>query len=141
MSRPFRLLDALRLLTPALLALAACGGGGGDGAGGGDPNPPGDPPPVGGVAIAGNLLSASVSQADSDVNDPNAPFRGNDTRAEAQPIPAPVALGGYVNQPGRGPGGRSFTGTRSTPSAPRSRPAATLAGSSSSRTRARSASR
>ncbi|HEX5650969.1 MAG TPA: S8 family peptidase [Steroidobacteraceae bacterium] len=108
MSRRFRLPDVWPLLAPALLALAGCGGGGGGGAGGGDPIPPGNPPPTSGVAITGSLLIASVSQADSDVNDPNAPFRANDTRAEAQPIPAPVALGGYVNQPGRGPAGRSF---------------------------------
>ena len=97
------------LLCASMLSLAGCGGGGGGNSGGGDPNPPpGNPPPPSGVTVAGMLLIASVSQADSDVNDPNAPFQANDAREQAQRIPTPVALGGYVNQPARGPEGRSF---------------------------------
>jgi serine protease len=45
--------------------------------------------------------------ADSDVNDPNAPFVPNDTVANPQDIPNPVIVGGYVNQPGQGAPGRS----------------------------------
>ena len=103
-----RLPTLAMLLCASTLSLTGCGGGGGGSSGGGDPNPPpGPPPPSGGVAVSGALLIASVSQADSDVNDPNAPFQANDTRQQAQRIPTPVALGGYVNQPGRGPSGRS----------------------------------
>ena len=77
------------MLTLWLQALAACGGGGG-GSGGGDVPPP-DPPPTR-VAIAGTLFIASISQSDSDVNDPTAAYQANDVRAQAQVIPAPVAL-------------------------------------------------
>jgi serine protease len=59
--------------------------------------------------VEGRLLVASISQSDADVNDPAAPYAANDTRAQAQRLPVPVALGGYVNEPGRGPPGRSFT--------------------------------
>jgi serine protease len=97
------------LFCASTLALTGCGGGGGGDAAGGDQNlPPGAPPPSAGVPVSGTLLIASVSQADSDVNDPNAPFQANDTREQAQRIPTPVALGGYVNQPARGPAGRSL---------------------------------
>ncbi|MCK7470328.1 MAG: hypothetical protein MZU95_05610 [Desulfomicrobium escambiense] len=44
---------------------------------------------------------------DNDVNDPNAAYKTNDSLADAQSIPNPVTLGGYVNQPGSGPDGRS----------------------------------
>ena len=100
-----------RWLVAALLvaSLQGCGGGGGGSSGGGGSTPPPVTPPPSGPAgaVSGALLIASISQVDSDVNDPSAPYRSNDTREQAQPIPAPVALGGYVNVAGRGPAGRS----------------------------------
>ncbi|HWJ06723.1 MAG TPA: S8 family peptidase [Steroidobacteraceae bacterium] len=102
------------LSTASLLVLCACGGGGGSGGadtgGGGEPPPPPPPPPPPATtgAIEGRLLVASISQSDADVNDPSAPYAPNDTREQAQALPVPVALGGYVNEPGRGPAGRSF---------------------------------
>jgi serine protease len=60
------------------------------------------------AAVAGNLLVPAVSRSDSDVNDPAAPYASNDSVALAQEVPGAVVIGGYVNEPGRGPGGRSF---------------------------------
>ena len=59
-------------------------------------------------AVAGNLLVPSVSRADADVNDPEAPYQSNDTLALAQSVPGAVVVGGYLNEPGRGPAGRSY---------------------------------
>ena len=60
--------------------------------------------------IAGQLLVPTISRSDSDVNDPMAPFESNDTDQQAQIMPNPVVIGGYVNEPNTGPdnGGRSF---------------------------------
>ena len=60
--------------------------------------------------LSGQLFISSISQTDGDVNDPNAPYRPNDSAATAQSLPNPVVVGGYVNEPGRGPEGRSFAG-------------------------------
>jgi PKD repeat protein len=57
--------------------------------------------------VGGQLLVPAISRADSDVNDPAAPYRSNDTADEAQVLPNPVIVGGYLNEPGRGPVGRS----------------------------------
>lgn len=59
-------------------------------------------------AVAGHLLVPSASRSDGDVNDPTAPYRPNDTLALAQAVPGAVVVGGYLNEPGRGPAGRSF---------------------------------
>lgn len=59
-------------------------------------------------AVAGNLLVPGSARSDGDVNDPQAPYRSNDTRALAQSVPGSVVVGGYVNEPGRGAEGRSF---------------------------------
>ncbi|HOW76488.1 MAG TPA: S8 family serine peptidase [Candidatus Competibacteraceae bacterium] len=90
------------LLTGAVFALLlqACGGGGG----GGD-NP--SPPPAQKYTLSGTVRPAAGVAIDSDVNDPTALYQANDTVADAQPIPNPVTLGGYANQPGSGPVGRS----------------------------------
>lgn len=80
--------------------LQACGGGGGDGSA---PTPP----PVAQYTLSGTIRPAADTAVDSDVNDPVAPYQSNDTIADAQPISNPVTLGGYVNRPGAGPGGRS----------------------------------
>lgn len=59
--------------------------------------------------LTGTLTAPTGELADSDTNDPRAPFAANDTRATAQPIPTPVTVGGYVNAPGAGSPGRSRT--------------------------------
>ena len=59
-------------------------------------------------AVGGQLLLSSISRSDSDVNDPDAPYVQNDLPETAQPLPNPVVVGGYVNEPNRGPDGRSF---------------------------------
>ncbi|MFZ1829755.1 MAG: peptidase S8 and S53, subtilisin, kexin, sedolisin, partial [Candidatus Competibacteraceae bacterium] len=89
------------LLTGALLAvlLQACGGGGGS-----DSSPP---PPVQKYTLSGVVRPATGAAIDNDVNDPVAFYQPNNTVTDAQPIPNPVTLGGYVNQPGSGPAGRS----------------------------------
>lgn len=93
---------ALTLGIASGLLLQACGGGGG-----GSDNP--TPPPAATYTLSGTVRPASGAAVDSDVNDPAASYKSNDTAADAQPIPNPVTLGGYVNQPGRGSSGRSFT--------------------------------
>jgi len=60
-------------------------------------------------ALAGRILLSSISRSDSDVNDPQAPYVDNGSVASAQLLPNPVVVGGYVNEPSRGPEGRSFT--------------------------------
>ena len=93
-----------KLLVSAVCALLlyACGGGGG---GGNSPPPP--PPPPAKFTLSGSVRPAAGTAVDSDVNDPQAPYRSNDTMPDAQRIPNPVTLGGYVNQPHSGPAGRS----------------------------------
>lgn len=59
-------------------------------------------------AVSGTVIPAGGTAADSDVNDPFAPYAPNDDFPEAQLIPNPVTLGGYVNTPGAGSQGRSF---------------------------------
>ncbi len=44
---------------------------------------------------------------DGDTNDPSRGAISNDTVSSAQPIPNPITLGGYINQPGSGATGRS----------------------------------
>jgi serine protease len=57
--------------------------------------------------ICGTVTAPQGVVVDSDVNDPDAPYAPNDTLGQAQPLPNPVSLGGYVNVPGSGPAGRS----------------------------------
>ena len=63
---------------------------------------------VQGFTLQGTISVEPGSTADSDVNDPNAPYAANDAPAQAQPLRNPTAVGGYVNQPGTGQAGRSF---------------------------------
>ena len=95
-------LSGRAVLTGAALGvlLQACGGGGG-----GD-SPPA-PPPEQKYTLSGVVRPAAGAAIDHDVNDPGALYQANDTIAAAQSIPNPVTLGGYVNQPGSGPAGRS----------------------------------
>jgi len=60
------------------------------------------------VTLSGSISIAAGSGIDSDVNDPNAPYRSNNSLADAQTISNPTTLGGYVNLPGFGRTGRSF---------------------------------
>ena len=53
--------------------------------------------------VAGHLLVPTISRSDSDVNDPFAPFAPNDNDLQAQIMPNPVVIGGYVNVPDAGP--------------------------------------
>ena len=95
------------LVVGLAVLLQACGG---DDGGGDVPPAPTPTPPVTQFTLSGAVRPASGVAADSDVNDPLAPYRANDTVADAQSLPNPVTLGGYVNQPGAGPTGRSRSG-------------------------------
>lgn len=91
------------ILTGALLAglaLHGCGGGG-------DARSAAPPPPPT-FSLTGTVQPAAGSALDGDVNDPRAPLLPNDSPAAAQQLLNPVTLGGYVNDPGAGPPGRSF---------------------------------
>ncbi len=59
--------------------------------------------------LSGTITSAAGSIADSDINDPRALYAANDNPDQAQPIPNPVMLGGYVNVAGTGDTGRSYS--------------------------------
>lgn len=83
---------SLFIMFPFLVT--GCGGGGG---GGGST----------GYSVSGTIQAAAGNAVDSDVNDPFAPYASNDSIATAQSIPNPVVVGGYLNQPGTGPAGRS----------------------------------
>ncbi|MEZ5543210.1 MAG: S8 family serine peptidase [Pseudomonadota bacterium] len=84
------------VLAAAMLALTGCGGGGGDSTAAST-----------GYTLSGSIQAAAGNAVDSDVNDPFAPYASNDSVAAAQVIPNPVVVGGYLNQPGGGPDGRS----------------------------------
>ena len=77
----------LSLLGIALFTLTGCGGGGGGGGAGSTPSNTG-------FTVSGTLQAAGGNAVDSDVNDPFAPYAGNDSIATAQAIPNPVVVGG-----------------------------------------------
>ena len=58
--------------------------------------------------VSGTITASANFVADSDVNDPAAVYIPNDTFAQAQTLPNPVVVGGYVNVQHTGPEGRSF---------------------------------
>lgn len=58
-------------------------------------------------SVSGVITAAANSAVDGDVNDSQAGYADNSTFLNAQPIPNPVVLGGYVNIAGCGPDGRS----------------------------------
>ncbi len=94
----------LKLYTVAIaLILAGCGGGGG---GSDQENPGPDPAPLA-FTLSGIIQAPDNALIDSDVNDPLATYAPNDTFIEAQDLPNPVLLGGYVNVAGTGSSGRS----------------------------------
>ncbi len=104
----YKLYCQLTALAAVALLATACGGGGGGGSSSAQPTPVPTPTPLPESFRIAGTISASNSQAvDGDTNDPAGPVRANDTVATAQPIPNPITVGGYVNQPGSGAPGRS----------------------------------
>ena len=59
-------------------------------------------------SVSGTVFPAAATAADSDVNDPFAPYASNNSFPVAQLVGNPVTIGGYVNTPFRGPEGRSY---------------------------------
>ncbi len=94
-------------LASAVIGIAACGGGGGDAASSNAGTTPAPAPAAPGYTLSGQVNIAENNQVDSDVNDPNAVFTGNNTFDTAQTLPNPARLGGYANVAGQGPEGRS----------------------------------
>ena len=93
----------LKIYTIALaLIFAGCGGGGG-----GDSETNGSEPLPLTFTLSGTIQAPDNALIDSDVNDPLATYAPNDNFIEAQELPSPVILGGYVNLAGMGPAGRS----------------------------------
>ncbi|MGD9287648.1 MAG: S8 family peptidase, partial [Desulfobacterales bacterium] len=85
------------------MVVAACGGGGG----GGDSQTTGSDPPQLTFTLSGTIQAPDNALIDSDVNDPSATYAPNDSFIDAQELPNPVILGGYVNSPNTGAPGRS----------------------------------
>ena len=76
--------------------VAGCGGGGSSSS----------PPPT--YTVSGRIQAADSAVIDSDVNDPSAQDIPNNDFEEAQSLPNPAIVGGYVNTAGKGYEGRSF---------------------------------
>jgi serine protease len=65
--------------------------------------------PQGTFTVSGRIRILRSSAVDSDVNDPNMPPASNNSFADAQELPNPVTLGGFINVPGSGdPDGNLF---------------------------------
>jgi serine protease len=79
-------------------SFAGCGGGGGSSST--------SPPPT--YTVSGRIQAADSAVIDSDVNDPSAEDIPNNDFGQAQSLPNPAILGGYVNTAGKGSEGRSF---------------------------------
>jgi serine protease len=95
----------LKVYTVALaLVFVGCGSGGGGGSDQGKSEP--KPPPLT-YTLSGIIQAPDNAFIDSDVNDPLATYAPNDNFIDAQELPSPVILGGYVNLAGTGPAGRS----------------------------------
>ncbi len=62
-------------------------------------------PASGNFSLSGHIQVLPSSAIDSDVNDPAAPLARNNTFAQAQLLPNPVSLGGYLNLAGQGRAG------------------------------------
>ena len=94
----------LKVYTVALaLVFAGCGSGGG----GSDQEKLGPESSSPTYTLSGIIQAPDNALIDSDVNDPLATYAPNDNFIEAQELPSPVILGGYVNLAGTGPSGRS----------------------------------
>ncbi|MET0054199.1 MAG: hypothetical protein ABW108_05255, partial [Candidatus Thiodiazotropha sp. 6PLUC10] len=86
--------------------IAACGGGGGGDDDGGDDGG-GDGSQTG--SVSGRLTVPSYVVTDSDVNDTETSPVANHPANNAQTVPNPVNIGGYVNVAGAGDSGNSFS--------------------------------
>lgn len=64
--------------------------------------------PPASVTLSGTITVPSTTQVDSDTNDTESTRTPNDSFAQAQTLPNPVVVGGYVNQPNTGAEGPSF---------------------------------
>jgi len=53
-----------------------------------------------GVSLSGTITASSIGFTDSDVNDSFAPYAPNNTPAQAQTVPNPATIGGFVAVPG-----------------------------------------
>lgn len=105
MSLAFRRYYAfLRLCAVVLIAIAfmACNKGGRyeDDDDGDDPTP--------GFSLSGSITVAENAAVDSDTNDEGATTSDNDNFGQAQELPVPVVLGGYVNRSDTGSAGNSY---------------------------------
>lgn len=99
----------LWLWVALVILLASCGGGGG-----GDSSPPRGASSCDDNSLCGKVISAPANITDSDVNDPSTTVVGNNNFAEAQAIPNPAVVGGYVSIVGAGTlGNLSMLGDRS----------------------------
>ena len=67
-------------------------------------------PASGTFTLSGRIQILPSSAVDSDINDPAAPLVRNDSFAEAQLLPNPVSLGGYLTLPGAGKTGALHDG-------------------------------
>ena len=91
------------------MVVTACGGGGG-----GDSQTAGSDPSQLTFTLSGTIQAPDNALIDSDVNDPSATYAPNDSFIDAQELPNPVIVGGYVNSPNTGASGRSrFSGDES----------------------------
>ncbi len=70
----------------------------------GDPNTGGgnDDPPMGNISISGTLSVGPTLIADSDTNDPTNTFADNDNQGQAQDVPNPSTVGGYLGSTAAG---------------------------------------
>ncbi len=59
-------------------------------------------PASGNFSLSGHIQVLPSSAIDSDVNDPSAPLTRNNAFTQAQSLPNPVSLGGYMNLPMQG---------------------------------------
>ena len=87
----------------SIVTLAACSGGGG---GGGDSAAVSAPPVD--ITVSGTLSAPSFNAVDNDVNDPLASYAPNDTAAQAQSLPNPATVGGFVSALATGVAGDRF---------------------------------
>jgi serine protease len=64
--------------------------------------------PPAAVTLSGTITIPATTQVDSDTNDDGATRTPNNTYAQAQRLPNPVVVGGYVNRAGAGANGPLF---------------------------------
>jgi serine protease len=102
--------DLARTLLAVMVALGlvACGGSGSSGA---NNTPPPPPPPPTTFSVSGTAHVADGVLVDADSNDPNATAAPNNTAAEAQLLPNPATLAGYVTAAATGKTGDRFQTT------------------------------